>query len=119
MKQLAFGAALVGIVTVIGAVSSNTTDGRANAQPAPPSAQSGDALWHLPRFGEQGWFLHANNGRVRACNLDKVSVIGERAAPRCSKWTVDLAFAQPMYPSVEIQSRAISFTISLRNVEYS
>ena len=46
----------------------------ANAQFAPPSVQSGDALWHLPRFGEQGWFLHANNGRVRACNMDKVSV---------------------------------------------
>ena len=59
------------------------------AQFAPTSVKSGDALWHLPRFGEQGWFLHANNGRVRACNMDKVSVVGERAAPRCSKWTVD------------------------------
>jgi len=50
--------------------------------------------------------------------MDKVSVVGERAAPRCSKWTVDWAFAQPMYPSVEIQSRAIGFPLSLRNVEY-
>jgi hypothetical protein len=33
--------------------------------------------------------LHANNGRVRPCNMDKVSVVGERAAPRCSKWAVD------------------------------
>ena len=70
-------------------LSSDNTNGTANAQFAPPSGQSGDALWHLPRFGEQGWFLHANNGRVRACNMDKVSVVGERAAPRCSKWTVD------------------------------
>ena len=82
-------AALVGIGTVIGALSSDNTSGTADAQFAPPSGQSGDALWHLPKFGESGWFLHANNGRVRACNMDKVSVVGERPAPRCSKWTVD------------------------------
>ena len=89
MKQLLLGAALVGMGTVIGAVSSDNTNATANAQFAPPGVQSGDALWHLPRFGEQGWFLHANNGRVRACNMDKVSVVGERPAPRCSKWTED------------------------------
>ena len=88
MKQLVLGAALVGTGIIIGAQSSNSYIGTANAQFA-PSANSGDALWHLPRFGEQGWFLHANNGRVRACNMDKVSVVGERPAPRCSKWTVD------------------------------
>ena len=89
MKQLILGAALVGIGKVVGSLSSNNTKGTANAQFASPSVRSGDALWHLPQFGEQGWFLHANNGRVRACNMDKVSVVGERAAPRCSKWTVD------------------------------
>ena len=89
MKQLILGAALVGIGIIIGAVSSNTTNGTANAQFAPPSVQSGDALWHLPKFGESGWFLHANSGRVRACNMDKVSVVGERPAPRCSRWAVD------------------------------
>lgn len=50
------------------------------------SAISGDALWHLPSFGEQGWFIHASNGKVRACNMNKASVIGERTAPRCSSW---------------------------------
>ena len=50
MKQFVFGAALVGIGTVIGALSTNTTNGTANAQFAPPSIQSGDALWHLPKF---------------------------------------------------------------------
>ena len=55
MKQLILDAALVGVGTVIGALSSNTTNGIANAQFAPPSVQSGDALWHPPRFGEQGW----------------------------------------------------------------
>jgi hypothetical protein len=45
MKQFVFGAALVGIGTIIGAVSSDNTNGTANAQFAPPSVQSGDALW--------------------------------------------------------------------------
>ena len=89
MKHALSAAILVALGVTIGTLLSNTTNGTANAQFAPPSGQSGDALWHLPRFGEQGWFLHANNGRVRACNMDKVSVVGERAAPRCSKWTVD------------------------------
>ena len=89
MKQLLLGAALVSIGTVIGALSSENTNSTANAPFAQPSGQSGDALWHLRKFGESGWFLHANNGRVRACNMDKVSVVSERAAPRCSKWTVD------------------------------
>jgi hypothetical protein len=89
MKQLALAEAFVGIGAFIGALSSDNTNVTANAQFAPPSVQSGDALWHLPRFGEQGWFLHANNGRVRACNMDKVSVVGEQPAPRCSKWTVN------------------------------
>ena len=37
MKQLILGAALVGIGTVIGAISSDDTNGTANAQFAPPS----------------------------------------------------------------------------------
>jgi hypothetical protein len=81
MKQLILGAALVGTDTAIGALSSDNINGTANAQFAPPSGQPGDALWHLPRFGEQGWFLHANNGRVRACNMDKVSVVGDKTSP--------------------------------------
>lgn len=51
-----------------------------------PSNQGGDALWHLPKFGETGWFLHAHNGKVRACNMDKASVVGNRPGPRCSIW---------------------------------
>ena len=37
-------------------------------------------LWKALR--DWSWFLHANRGRVRACNMDKVSVVGERPAPR-------------------------------------
>ena len=88
MKQMLLGAALVGTGIITGGITSNTTNGIANAQFAPPM-QSGDALWHLPQFGDKGWFLHASNGRVRACNMDKASVVGDRAAPRCSNWTVD------------------------------
>ena len=51
-----------------------------------PSSNGGDALWHLPQFGQNGWFLHAHNGRVRACNMDKASVVGDRPGPRCSNW---------------------------------
>ena len=53
MKRRLLGGALVGVGKAIGAVSSNTTNGTANAQLAPPGTQSGDALWHLPRFGER------------------------------------------------------------------
>ena len=82
MKQIMLGVALVGAGAFIGALSSANLNGAASAQFAPPG-QSGDALWHLPKFGDQGWFLHASNGRVRACNMDKVSVVGDRAGPRC------------------------------------
>lgn len=85
MKHILLGAALVGIGTVIGLLSSQTPNGSAIAQVAPPS-HAGDALWHLPQFGEQGWFIHASNGRVRACNMDKASVVGEKNGPRCSNW---------------------------------
>ena len=89
MEPIASAAALVALGAMFGALVVSSVDNSANAQFAPPSAQSGDALWHLPKFGESGWFLHASNGRVRACNMDKVSVVGERAAPRCSEWAGD------------------------------
>ena len=67
----------------IGSILGN--GGSADAQQG-PSVQSSDALWHLPKFGESGWFLHAHNGKVRACNMDGASVAGERQAPKCSNW---------------------------------
>ena len=88
MKQALSAAVILAFGITIGSLATQTNS-TANAQFAPPSAQSGDALWHLPKFGESGWFLHANRGRVRACNMDKVSVVGERTAPRCSLWTVE------------------------------
>lgn len=58
----------------------------ANAEEIAYSLQGNDALWHLPNFAESGWFIHASNGRVRACNLDKVSVVGAKSGPRCTNW---------------------------------
>jgi hypothetical protein len=100
MKQTLLGVALVGTGTIIGAVSSDKTNGTANAQFAPPGVQSGDALWHLPRFGEQGWFLHANNGRVRACNMDKVSVGGRTGSPTLFKVDGGLSAIQLVQPGL-------------------
>lgn len=85
MRLMLLGAAFVGIGTVIGSLSANSLNGAAVAQFAPP-VPSGDALWHLPKLGADGWFLHASNGKVRACNMDKVSVVGEKPGPRCSNW---------------------------------
>ena len=88
MKHALSAAVMLVLGITIGTLLTDNTS-TANAQFAPPGTQAGDALWHLPKFGESGWFLHANRGRVRACNMDKVSVVGERPAPRCSEWTVD------------------------------
>lgn len=85
MKQVLLGVILVGVGAIFGVLSSTNLNGAASAQFA-PAGQSGDALWHLPKFGDDGWFLHASNGQVRACNMDQISVVGERAGPRCSKW---------------------------------
>ena len=75
---------IIGFLIVIG-VTVMLENRQVNAQMG-PSVQGGDALWHLPKFGESGWFLHAHNGRVRACNMDQTSVIGEKPGPRCSNW---------------------------------
>ena len=77
---------LVALGVVAGSYLSSNLGSPANAQMGPSTQGSGDALWHLPKFGEQGWFLHAHNGKVRACNMDKASVVGERPGPRCSGW---------------------------------
>ncbi len=77
---------LVAIGVVAGGYLSKHLGTPAIAQMGPSTQNGGDALWHLPKFGEQGWFIHAHNGKVRACNMDKASVIGEKAGPRCSNW---------------------------------
>lgn len=58
----------------------------AEAQSAPVAA-GGDVLLTMPVLADKGWFIHAYNGRVRACTADGASVAGERPAPKCSKWS--------------------------------
>ena len=77
---------LVAIGVFAGSYLFSNVGSPAIAQMGPGTQSSGDALWHLPKFGQQGWFLHAHNGKVRACNMDKASVIGDKAGPRCSNW---------------------------------
>ena len=46
-----------------------------------------DVLLTMPILQENGWFVHAYGGRVRACTADGASVAGERTAPKCSAWS--------------------------------
>jgi hypothetical protein len=85
MPKLA-GFGLIAIGVAVGTYFSNNLGSPAIAQMGPSTQNGGDALWHLPKFGEQGWFLHAHNGKVRACNMDKTSVVGDKPGPRCSGW---------------------------------
>lgn len=83
-KTLMFS--LLVLILIFGSFLNTSIDGSANAQNGPSTQSSSDALWHLPKFGEQGWFIHAHNGKVRVCNMNNASVIGERQGPRCSSW---------------------------------
>lgn len=63
------------------------------AQNIPATAQSTsavaatDALLTMPLLEERGWFVHAHNGRVRACSVDGASVGAAKTAPQCSDWS--------------------------------
>ena len=90
MKQLILGAALVGTGIIIGA--SILKHHQRHSQRSVRSSQR--SIWRCTvaptkvRRTADGSYT-PTTGRVRACNMDKVSVVGERPAPRCSKWTVD------------------------------
>ena len=58
----------------------------ADAQSA-PVVMASDVLLTMPLLADKGWFVHAYNGRVRACTADGASVSGERPAPRCTNWS--------------------------------
>ena len=78
---------ILAVLTVgifVGAIIA-TFESTANAQQG-PSNQGGDALWHLPKLAEKGWFIHAHAGRVRACNVNRASVTGAKPGPRCTNW---------------------------------
>lgn len=54
---------------------------------APVAPAAADVLLTMPILAEKGWFIHAHNGRVRACTADGASVAGERPSPKCSNWS--------------------------------
>lgn len=82
---------LAAAILSIGAVSTAaiiSSDSPIIAQSAPAMAGgANDALMTMPLLEGKGWFLHAHNGKVRACTVDGASVAGARPAPRCSNWS--------------------------------
>ena len=62
MKKItAVGFVAIGIL--VGSYVSKNLGTPAIAQLGPSTQSTGDALWHLPKFGEQGWFIHAQGER--------------------------------------------------------
>ena len=73
----------IGAVATVTVAMQNTT---ATAQIAATHAV-GDAIMTMPVLEDKGWFIHAHNGRVRACTVDGASVGEQRTPPRCSNWS--------------------------------
>ena len=57
-----------------------------NANEVASHLDGNNALWQLPKFASSGWFVNANNGPFRACNLNKASVVGDKTRPWCTTW---------------------------------
>lgn len=73
-------------LVALGAGLGASVDPSANAQVV-PNPSGTDVLLTFPLLEQRGWFVHAYNGRVRACSVDGASVGQERTAPRCSHWS--------------------------------
>lgn len=82
IKQWVVAAFLVAVGAGLGA----SVDPTVNAQVAPMSAGA-DVLLTFPVLEQRGWFVHAYQGRVRACSVDGASVGEARTAPKCSNWS--------------------------------
>lgn len=74
----------VGMMGSVGMASGYLSPADAQSSPA---GMGGDVLLTMPLLADKGWFVHAHNGRVRACTADGASVSGDRPAPRCSNWS--------------------------------
>ncbi len=75
-----------GMVLSAGVVSTSLS--RVDAQGVKvPVGNGGDFLLSLPPLEDKLWFVHASNGRVRACTADGASIIGDRPGPKCSRWS--------------------------------
>ena len=90
MKQLILGAALVGTGIIIGALSSNTTNGTANAQFAPHPAVN--LAMHCGTYQSSakadGSYTPTTGEYVRVTWTRRVLWVNDQP-PRCSKWTED------------------------------
>ena len=64
--ELLAAVGLVALGVVAGSSLSSNLGSPTIAQMGSSTHGDGDALWHLPKFGEQGKFLHADNGKIRA-----------------------------------------------------
>jgi hypothetical protein len=75
-----------GMVLSAGVVSTSLS--RVDAQGVKvPVGGGGDYLLTMPLLADKAWFLHASNGRVRACSADGASIAGDRPGPKCSRWS--------------------------------
>lgn len=80
---------LAATILAVGGISAASILGQnmpAIAQSTPTFAAT-DALLTMPLLEERGWFVHAHNGRVRACSVDGASVGAAKTAPQCSDWS--------------------------------
>jgi hypothetical protein len=74
-----------GMVLSAGIVS--TAVSRVDAQGVKIPLSGSDFLLSLPPLEDNFWFVHASNGRVRACTADGASIAGDRPGPKCSRWS--------------------------------
>lgn len=74
-----------GMVLSAGIVSTSLS--RVDAQVVKIPTGGGDFLMTLPALEDKLWFVHASNGRVRACTADGASIVGDRPGPKCSRWS--------------------------------
>ena len=87
MQISTLAAAILSIAAVsVAAVVSDNSPSVAQSAPS-MSITANDALMTMPLLADKGWFIHAHNGKVRACTVDGASVGEARTAPRCSNWS--------------------------------
>jgi hypothetical protein len=72
---------------VLSAGIASTALSRVDAQGVKVPVAGNDVLLTMPVLADKGWFLHASNGRVRACSADGASIAGDRPGPKCSRWS--------------------------------
>jgi len=84
-------AVIISAGMVLSAAIVSTAVSRVDAQGVKFPTGGGEFLLSLPPLEDKLWFVHASNGRVRACTADGASIVGDRPGPKCSRWSdIDL-----------------------------